>query len=203
MPGWPYDRILDRLSDPKGRLMAAPEFGSYVVRRFCESYEASTPVSLTFLDLTQADRLRERAEFLATALSAAIDDPDYRDRIIDLFKRSQTREGRPYVDVVDFCLGLRREIPDPLVVAAATNLGDLLLSPGEHVVGGSSTGEGHPLIVEHGRNAGELARLNGISLYAPHVAGGEFASVRGIYDQFVFANDTLWGQLVHLLAELS
>ena len=38
IPGWPYDRILDRLRNPKGRLMAPPEFGSYVVRRFCESY---------------------------------------------------------------------------------------------------------------------------------------------------------------------
>ena len=40
-------------------------------------------------------------------------------------------------------------------------------------------GKGRPLIVDHGRNAGELARLNGISLYAPHVASGnDFDAVR-------------------------
>jgi hypothetical protein len=65
------------------------------------------------------------------------------------------------------------------------------------------TGDGRPLIVEHGRNAGELARLNGISLYAPHVASNDFAAVRGIYDQFVFAQKTMWGELVHLLADQS
>jgi Clostripain family len=208
MPGWPYDRILDRLTNTKGRRMVPGEYGSYVVRRFCESYTAETPVSLTFLDLSLADRLRECAEDLATALSTAIDDPDYRDRIIDLFQRSQTGEGRPYVDVAELCLSLRRQISDPFVIAAATSLGDLLLSPGEKVATRSGTDSGpdaiqRPLIVEHGRNAGALARLNGLSLYAPHVAGGEFESVRGIYDQFVFAKDTLWSTLVHLLAGLS
>jgi hypothetical protein len=72
-----------------------------------------------------------------------------------------------------------------------------------NVVGRSHTGDGRPLIVEHGRNAGELARLNGISLYAPHVASRDFEAVRGIYDQFVFAKDTIWSELVHLLAALS
>jgi Clostripain family len=203
IPGWPYDRILDRLNHPFGRLMAPPEFGSYVVRRFCESYPASTPVSLTLLDLSQATGLRKRAELLALALTAAIDDPGYRDRITELFIRSQTGEGRPYVDVVDLCLNLRRESGDPIVTEVASALGDLLLSPGPKVVGNSHTGEGRPLIVDHGRNAGELARLNGISLYAPHVASNEFEAVRSLYDQFVFARGTMWSALVHLLAKQS
>lgn len=204
MPGWPYDWILYRLKHPIGRLMAPPEFGRYVVRRFCESYPATlTPVSLTFLSLKHADELRNRAEFLAAALSAAIDDPGFRAQIAELFKRSQTGEGRPYVDVADLCLSLRRETGNPPVIRAARALGDLLLSPGPHVVGRSFTGEGDPLIVEHGRNAGELARLNGLSLYAPHVASRDFQAVRGIYDQFVFARETLWSKLVHLLATLS
>ena len=40
IPGWPYDRILDRLQNPMGS-MRPSEFGSYIVRRFCESYAAS------------------------------------------------------------------------------------------------------------------------------------------------------------------
>jgi hypothetical protein len=60
------------------------------------------------------------------------------------------------------------------------------------------------LIVEYGRNAGELARLNGISLYAPHVAAGnDFGAVRCLYDRFVFAQETGWSGLVHALADLS
>src|SRR5262245_32270086 len=128
MPGWPYDRILRRLHDPIERLMGPSELGSYVVRRFCESYTASVPVSLSFLDLRHATKLRKLAEILALTLSARIDHPAYRDQIIELFQRSQTCEGRPYVDVVDLCLNLRRECGDPYVVEAARMLGDFLLS---------------------------------------------------------------------------
>jgi hypothetical protein len=48
------------------------------------------------------------------------------------------------------------------------------------VVGCSETGDGRPLIVEHGRNAGRLARLNGISLYAPHVAPDNDVDARAL-----------------------
>ncbi len=58
--------------------------------------------------------------------------------------------------------------------------------------------------MDHGRNAGELARLNGISLYAPHVAfGNDVDAVRSLYDKFVFAQETVWSGLVHALAKLS
>ena len=204
IPGWPYDRILDRLRNPKGRLMAPPEFGSYVVRRFCESYPASSPVSLSFLDLTQARELRARAEILALALLVAIGDCDTRNRITELFIKSQTGDHRPYVDVVDLCLNLVRYGEDSLVAEAARALGDFLLEPRREVVGESATGKGRPFIVDYGRNAGELARLNGISLYAPHVASGnDFDAVRSLYDGFVFAQQTVWSRLVHTLAELS
>jgi hypothetical protein len=203
MPGWPYDSVLDRLKHPYGRLMAPAEFGSYVVRRFCESYTADTPVSLTFLDLRQAIRLRKHAEFLALTLSTAIDETDDRDRIIDVFKQAQTGEDRPYVDVVELCLNLRRRSRSPFVSDSARLLGDMLLSPRTDNVVSRHSGHGVPLIVEHGRNAGELARLNGISLYAPSVAARDFEVARGIYEQFVFARGTLWSKLVHLLADIS
>ena len=201
IPGWPYDRILDRLGDPKGRLMAPAEFGSYVVRRFCESYPAATPVSLTFLDLRQAPKLREHARYLALALGVAIADADVRERVTALFGRSQTDEDRPYVDVIDLCLSLVRENVDPFVTAVAKALGDLLLSPGDSVVNKSEIGGGRPLIIDHGRNAIELARLNGISLYAPHLGANDGDAVRGLYERFVFAQDTFWSRLVHALAK--
>jgi hypothetical protein len=205
IPGWPYDRILDRLRYPKDEPMTPPEFGSYVVRRFCESYEASSsPVSLTFLRLAQANELRYRAELLALALLAAIEEPDRRERIAELFIQSQTGEDRPYVDVVDLCLNLVRYSGDPLIAEMARALGDFLLNPQPPLVGKSATGEGRPFITDHGRNAGELARLNGISLYAPHIASGnDFDAVRSLYDGFAFAKKTVWSRLVHTLAKLS
>ena len=75
IPGWPYDRILYRLRHPIGRLMVPAEFGSWVVRRFCESYTASAPVSLTLLDLNRARELFAYAEFLALTLACAIGNP--------------------------------------------------------------------------------------------------------------------------------
>jgi hypothetical protein len=203
MPGWPYDMILDRLKSPYGRLMTPAEFGSYVVRRFCESYPASTPVSLSFLDLRQATRLRKHAELLALTLAAAIDTPANRGRISEAFKDSRTCDGRPYVDVVDLCLNLRRESDVSFVGEAARHLGDLLVSPSFDKVVSRHTGIGMPMIVEHGRNAGDLARLNGISLYAPSVASTDFEVARAAYEQFVFARGTVWSKLVHLLADLS
>ena len=86
--------------------MTASEFGSYVVRRFCESYPASSPVSLTFLDLEKTPELRSYADTLALALSLAIRDSGNRSLIMELFIRSRTGEDRPYVDVADLCLNL-------------------------------------------------------------------------------------------------
>jgi hypothetical protein len=204
IPGWPYDRILDRLAKPEGRLMTPPEFGSYIVRRFCEAYPASLPVSLTFLNLAETAKIRAPATLLALALAVAIGDCDKRHRIMDLFAQSQTGLNRPYVDVVDFCLNLARFSGDPLVAEAARALGDLLLGAHPPVAGKRSKGERLPFIVEHGRNACELARLNGISLYAPQVAcGNDLDAVRGVYDRFVFAQQTAWSGLVHALAKPS
>jgi hypothetical protein len=159
---------------------------------------------LTFLDLKQATELRKRADVLALALSVAIGDSDRRIRIMELFTQSQTGEDRPYVDVVDLCFNLVRNSGDSFVAGAAKALGDLLLEPRPPLVGTSATGEKRPFIVDHGRNAGELARLNGISLYAPHVASGnDFDAVRSLYDGFAFAHETVWSGLVHTLAKLS
>jgi hypothetical protein len=204
IPGWPYDRIFDRLRNPQGRLMAPPEFGSYVVRRFCESYPATSPVSLTLLNLAHAPRLFELAEALAVELAIAIGNPQTRDRIIDLFYGSQTEDGKPFVDVADLCLSLLTAGGDASLVQKALDLGDFLVGPRGHVVGLSDTGQGRPLVAEHGRNAGQLVRLNGLSLYAPHVAPPDDpTAVRNLYRKFVFAQKTRWSDLVHNLANLS
>ena len=99
--------------------MTPPEFGTWAVRRFCEAYPADSPVSLTLLDLQQATELRLRVELLALALAVAIGDRATRNHVADMFKRSQTGEDRPYVDVADLCLNLMRESADPLVVDTA------------------------------------------------------------------------------------
>jgi len=202
IPGWPYDRILDRIKKPQGdRMMGPAEFGTYIVRRFCESYGADEDqVSLSVLDLAHTAELTEHVGWLALKLASAIMDPDTLNRIADLFVQSQTDAGRPYVDVADLCVNLTRESGDAPIIVAATALGDFLASPRPEVVGQSEGGGGRPLVVEHGRNAGKLARLHGISLYAPHVATNyDFDGARDLYKKFAFVQDTVWGELVHAL----
>lgn len=204
IPGWPYDRILDRLRYPQGRLMGPAELGSYVVRRFCESYVAKNPVSLSLLDLNRAPDLFAHAEVLAQILAGAIGDGDATNRLAQLFLRSQTADGRPYVDLADLCLTLARESGDALVAEAATALGNFLISPQPPLVGQSVEGAGRPFVIDHGRNAGNTARLNGISIYAPHVApSNDFDSAQHLYQNFDFVQQTRWSELVHTLARLS
>jgi hypothetical protein len=205
IPGWPYDRILSRLVNPQGdRVMAPAEFGAYAVRRFCESYDASDATSLTMIDLSRAPELKAHCELLALTLMSVIADARIRDAVIELFYRSQTADDRQFVDVADLCLNFVRELPDAFVVEAARALGDLLAAPHPPLVGESEKGTGRPLIVEHGRNAGELARLHGLSLYAPHVAPNHQSDVaQYLYEQFAFAQETRWSTLVRLLEQLS
>lgn len=204
IPGWPYDRILHRLHAPLDRLMGPAELGSYIVRRFCESYPAASPVSLTLLDLDRAAELFAHAEVLADHLAQAAGEPGALARLARLFTRSQTDLGRPYVDVADLCLSLWRESGDALVAEAARALGDFLLGPRPPLAGDSIAGAGRPFIAEHGRNAGHAARLNGLSIYAPHVAPQlDFEFARPQYHNFQFAQQTRWSELVHAFARLT
>jgi Clostripain family len=204
IPGWPYDRILDRLVCPKGDLMSPSEFGSYIVRRYCESYPPEDPVSLSLLNLAKLADVRHHTKLLALALATTIGRPQGRNRIIDLFKRSQTAKGRPFVDVADLCVNLVRDSGHPFVTAAARALGNQLIGPWPPMAGESQDGSKRPLVAEIGRNAGELARLNGISLYAPHVAPeNDGDEVRKVYNSFRLAQETRWSRLVHALADVS
>jgi Clostripain family len=202
LPGWPYDRIFERIRSPFGRVMGPAELGSYVVRRYCESYLAEEAVSLSLLDLDQAPVLFELTEALARRLAIALDDDlDERKLVSELFRRSQTLEDRPYVDVADLCLNLLRYSTDTAVKQVAEALGNLLMSPKPIVEGHSETGAGRPFIAENGRNACQLTRLHGISLYAPNVADGhDFEGLSPFYDKFAFAQESLWRDLVGALA---
>ena len=142
LPGWPYDRILDRIRNPYGRVMGPAELGSYIVRRFCESYSAeSRTVSLTLLDLNGAQDLTDATQILALTLAAAIDSASVRERIAYLFAQSQTAPSKPYVDVADLCLSLVRRCGNPLVAEAARSLGDFLISPKPVQIGESQAGD--------------------------------------------------------------
>ena len=172
LPGWPYDRVLDRIRKPQGRLMGPAELGTYIVRRFCEQYHAQDrAVSLTLLDLSWAAKLVDLTEVLARKLAVAVgEDADELERMRNLFLESQTFEGKPFIDVADLCVNLLRNSSDLAVRQAAEKLGDVLMSPAPVPRGQSEKGTGRPFIAEHGSNGSATAKLHGVSLYAPHVA---------------------------------
>jgi hypothetical protein len=108
------------------------------------------------------------------------------------------------VDVADLCLNLLRHCDDEYVKDASGRLGDLLVTPPENALErlDSTDGARRPFVVEHGRNAAITARLNGVSLYAPHVAGtDDWMAASYWYKKFLFSQNTSWSALVHALAQ--
>ena len=205
LPGWPYERILDRLKISKGRTMGPPELGAYIVRRYCESYPETVRVSLTLLDLSRGGELFDLTENLARSIAIAIgDDPQAQDLVSELFMRSRVidNDPKPFVDVADLCLNLELYCADDNVRNAARAFGNFVFSPGPVLRHASETGAGKPFVVEHGRNAGRTARLHGVSLYAPHVAGDahDWPAASQQYEKFVVVQKTLWYELVRALA---
>jgi hypothetical protein len=215
LPGFPYRRMLQRLAVPQGRLMGPAEFGRWAVRRFCEFYSVAPDdkdtVSLTLLDVQQAPAVTEAAGRLAAVLGDRISDTtEDLDFVKQVFRLSRTidrvdpaRRLKPFVDLADLCLNLLLGCASDDVKQAARALGDMLLSPAPVRGGKSETGRGYPFIVEHGRNACTTARLNGVSVYAPHVAGAasDFDEMNGRYQNFRFAQETLWAALVTTMTE--
>jgi hypothetical protein len=204
LPGWPYFSILERLAKPEfGRIMGPAELGSYAVRRYCESYKAfDRPVTLSHINLSHSADLVRLTEKLARALVVAMDDdPDEARTTANLFRLAQTAPDEPFVDVLSLCAHLVRDSCSDDVRAAAMALGDRLLSPTGEGSGASALGGYAPFIVEHGRNSCECAGLHGVSLYAPNVAPShDLGAARFFYEKFIFAQKTVWRELVHALA---
>jgi hypothetical protein len=205
LPGWPYDKVLDRLAGPEGDVMDPAELGTYIVRRYCEAYHAQErTVSLSLLNLQGAHSIADRVELLARKLAIAVaHDRAEREVVYDALLRAQTDEDKPFVDVADLCLTLMRQCSDPFVTDAAERLGNLLITPPQNAFRlKSADGQRRPFVVEHGRNAAGAARLHGVSLYAPHLASRrEWMDASHWYRKFVFSQNTMWNALVHALAQ--
>lgn len=213
VPGWPYGEVLKRLRVPYGKLMSPAELGHWIVARFCESYVQTRTVSLSMLDLTRAAGLAARISALADELTRFIRDggPAARDLVAEVLWNANTEIDKPYVDVADVCDGLLRECGDSGVHEAARQLGDFVIAPPVNVqprsqlVGdagdvGPERLPRYPFVTASGRNAAETARLNGVSLYAPHVAADyDYLEVRELYRQFRLTRMTGWAELAHSL----
>ena len=201
IPGWPYDDVLQRLREPYRRMMRPIELGTWIVGRFTESYASRRAASLSMLRLKRAGDLSDRISALAESLLRFIaHDPSDQELVAEIFTRSMTDFDKPYVDVADLCLNLVRECGDPLVHAAARTLGDFLIAPLADTSDDAPPGTTQ-FITANGRNAGETALLNGLSIYAPHLAPErDSVELRKLYEKFELSSRTAWPQLVFQLA---
>jgi hypothetical protein len=206
LPGWPYEQILTRLKSAAATEPMSPaQFGSFAVRKYCEHYNEldedgdPIPVSLTLLDLEKASEVFKATERLAEQLALAGGaDTDELEMIQDQFRRSQTFEGKPFIDVADFCLSISRYTSVSAVRAAAAALGDLLIRPASN---GDPKGSRGSFIVEHSRNSHSTARLQGVSLYAPQIVADDWRGPRFYYSKFASSKESFWSRLIHVLAE--
>jgi hypothetical protein len=208
LPGWPYHRIFDRLCQASrsgpATWMSPADLGAYIVRQFCGEYRGQR-ASLTLLNLTKAEEVFHAAESLAKTLAAAaVEDAEEHLLIKGLFKQAQTLPGRPFIDVADLCVSLTRHSSRSEVRQSAATLGDLLIQPiAVSPVAAGSDDAIRPFIVEHGRNAHDAARLQGVSLYAPHIVGADYnwEGAKEWYDKFApREGGTFWNAIVHAFA---
>jgi hypothetical protein len=209
LPGWPYFAIVKGVKDAYDRRapMDPHNLGAFIVRRYCHKYvRENTPVSLTLINLGKAPDVFIAAQSLATQLVlASAQSSDELSLIHCLFYRSQTWEAKPFVDVADLCLNLWRYSSHEGVVQAAAQLGDLLVrptGPTDNAPDARTLTQNQPFVLEHARNLHSTARLQGISLYAPHVVDGlNWQDASYAYQKFLFAQNTNWGRLVEALAQ--
>lgn len=213
LPGWPYGDVLKRLRLPVGGLMTPAELGRWIVGRFTESYVSRRTVSLSLLDLTRSVGLVARVHTLTGELLRFMQSHGASGRalVAEVMWNANVEVDKPYIDAADFCFGLLRECGDPGVQEAARQLGDFVIAPpaNAETLGsgpGDTTATGrqqrYPFVTASGRNAAEAARLNGVSLYAPHVAPDfDHRAVEGVYLRFSLVTDSRWNTVISLLVD--
>lgn len=105
--GWPYTAILGSL---KGDT-TSEQFGRLVISRYADHFRTSPAghqVSMTLLDLEQAEQLRELLDALSDAMIAALDtqNPTATDRLRHIraaFLSTAAGDERPLIDARDLC----------------------------------------------------------------------------------------------------
>ena len=203
LPGWPYREILGHLSASRTGVPMTPEnLGSYIVRKYCGSYQGKEDaVSLSLLSLQQAKAVFDQTEELAKRLILALDgDSVETDKVARLFDLSQTYRDKPFVDAADLCENLVRFSNDSSVRLAAGNLGNLLTVPAH----ANEAWPDQPFILDCGRNAHDTVKLHGVSLYAPNVAINSHDWLKASYWYEKFNPDSLtrrWSALVEALSQ--
>ena len=142
------------------------------------------PVTLSVLDLTRCDGLKDAVQLLAWALQAASGRPELPRRLIQARKNSQDYAGGLYVDLYDFCAKLREQLDERnrwenIRDACEKVMAQLKLPSGQAIFPSDS------LILMNGAvpKTGEVlvnqedTTSHGISIYLPYLTVQQYAKV--------------------------
>jgi hypothetical protein len=134
------------------------------------------PVTLSVLNLTEGDPLKEAIRLLACALLKSKDEPDLPRRLIQARTNSQDYAGGLYVDLHDFCTNLSKQLDKAKWEDIKNNCGTVLSllkrvpTPDSFIlINGAVTAAGEPLINEENTTAN-----HGISIYLPYLTNQQF-----------------------------
>ena len=156
--GWPYARILQGLAAQKSDVDA----GEFIIDQFMESF-ARQGVSLTLVNLGQAEALSGHLNALATALTDGISSSAVGQRVADAFLDSAHGDVRPLVDLTDLCRHLHGT--DDTIGAQAAKFLQYLgaASPDD-----TTAAKRRKLIVKHEFDP-DFEGLYGLGIFAPAV----------------------------------
>jgi hypothetical protein len=179
--GWPYDRILKRLTANPS--LTAEALGQVVVDEYLESYRGSgDAVTQSVCSLAAAKPLAAAVKALGSALRGALADDGVRLALVDARNRVRDFEVRENVDLVDLCVRLQASPQMPADVKAAAI--DVVAA----ARGGAASTGGY--VVQSGYVGDAMKGSSGVAIYFPTLA------VSPLYARLDWAAATGWGEFL-------
>jgi Clostripain family len=172
--GWPYDRILAKLSQKPA--MGPNELATTIVSEYLASYPANANVTQSACDLAKFDVLANRVEQLANVLNGHLSDTAARATIGESRLQTQAYDVPDYIDLYDFCDLLEGKSGLADIRTACRAVKDAI--------------QGGGVIIRSGYKGRNVEHSKGLSIYFPQ------KSISSLYATLDFTKETAWGRFL-------
>jgi len=176
--GWPYDRILAKLS--KKPTMSPKELSATIVSEYLASYGPNEGVTQSACDLGKSDVLAKAVDKLAKELIGQLSDSTARVSIVESRLQAQTYDTPDYIDLYDFCELLESKSKSVSVKAACKDVKKVLLPDG--------------VVIKSGYRGSAVKHSYGLSIYFPQ------RDISSLYATLDFTKKTAWGKFLQKYA---
>jgi hypothetical protein len=168
--GWPYDRILDKLT--KKPKMMPGELATTIVNEYLASYPVNAGVTQSASDLSMAGALESAVDQLADGLNNHLSDSLERAKIVECRLQAQAYDTPDYIDLFDFCDLLESKTGFNDIRAACSAVENAIQRDG--------------IVIKSGYKGGKVKHSNGLSIYFPQ------KRVSSLYGTLDFTKKTSW-----------